>query len=205
LFNDAMTIFSPSIERAIEALTKLPTIGRKSAQRLVFHLLRQPHEEVEQLAQALLELKSNVRYCSICYTFTEHDPCPLCTSPNRDREIICVVEQPSDVFAIERTGEYRGLYHVLHGALDPLQGITADQLKIEPLLERLRSGGVREVIVALNPTVEGEVTTHYLAKLIAPMGIAITRIARGVPVGMDLEFADEATLSRALAGRSNVQ
>ncbi len=200
-----MTIFSPSIERAIEALTTLPTIGRKSAQRLVFHLLRQPAENVENLARALLELKANVRYCSVCYTFTELDPCTICTSGTRERDLICVVEQPSDVFALERTGEYRGLYHVLHGELDPLQGITAEHLKIEPLLERLRGGDIREVILALNPTVEGEVTTHYLAKLIAPLGIRITRIARGVPVGMDLEFADEATLSRALAGRSNVQ
>lgn len=199
-----MTIFSPTIERAIEALSSLPTIGRKSAQRLVFHLLRQPEEHVRQIANALVALKENVQYCSICFTFTEQDPCPICTSPHRDREIVCVVEQPSDVFAIERTGEYRGLYHVLHGALDPLQGITAEQLKIDPLLERLRPGTVREVILALNPTVEGEVTTHYLAKLIAPLGIRLTRIARGVPVGMDLEFADEATLSRALAGRSNV-
>ncbi|GIV54100.1 MAG: recombination protein RecR [Candidatus Kapaibacterium sp.] len=200
-----MTIYSPSIERAIEALSSLPTIGRKSAQRLVFHLLRQPRESVERLAHALIELKANVRYCSVCYTFTEQDPCSICTSQSRQRSIICVVEQPSDVFAIERTGEYRGLYHVLHGTLDPLQGITAEQLKIEPLLERLRDGGVEEVILALNPTVEGEVTTHYLAKLIAPLGITITRIARGVPVGMDLEFADEATLSRALAGRSDVR
>jgi recombination protein RecR len=200
-----MTIFSPTIERAIEALSSLPTIGRKSAQRLVFHLLRRPESDVQRLVQALLDLKTAVGYCSVCFTFAEQDPCPICTSPNREREVICVVEQPSDVFAIERTGEYRGLYHVLHGALDPLQGVTAEQLKIEPLLERLRHGTITEVILALNPTVEGEVTTHYLAKLIAPFGVRLTRIARGVPVGMDLEFADEATLSRALAGRSNVQ
>ncbi|MCS6999998.1 MAG: recombination mediator RecR [Bacteroidota bacterium] len=199
-----MIVYSPAIERAIEALSSLPTIGRKSAQRLVFHLLRQPESQVQLLAQALIELKERVKYCSVCYTFTEQDPCALCTSPNRDRDILCVVEQPSDVFAIERTGEYRGLYHVLHGALDPLQGITAEQLKIAPLMERLQRGTFVEVILALNPTVEGEVTTHYLAKLIAPLGIRLTRIARGVPVGMDLEFADEATLSRALAGRSNV-
>lgn len=199
-----MTIFSPTIERAIEELSSLPTIGRKSAQRLVFHLLRLPEEQVRQIASALVALKENVRYCSVCYTFTEQDPCSICASSNRERELLCVVEQPSDVFAIERTGEYRGLYHVLHGALDPLQGITAEQLRIDPLLERLRPGTVREVILALNPTVEGEVTTHYLAKLITPLGIRLTRIARGVPVGMDLEFADEATLSRALAGRSSV-
>lgn len=199
-----MTVFSPTIERAIEALSTLPTIGRKTAQRLVFHLLRQPEEAVRQLTDALVALKQNVRYCSVCFTFTETDPCPICTSPTRQRDLICVVEQPSDVFAIERTGEYRGLYHVLHGALDPLQGITAEQLKIAPLMERLQRGGISEVILALNPTVEGEVTTHYLAKLIAPLGIRVTRIARGVPMGMDLEFADEVTLSRALAGRSNV-
>ncbi|GIV56440.1 MAG: recombination protein RecR [Candidatus Kapaibacterium sp.] len=200
-----MTIFSPAIERAIEALSSLPTIGRKSAQRLVFHLLRQPNEQVQHLADALVALKASVRYCSMCFTFTEQDPCTICTSPNREREILCVVEQPSDVFAIERTGEYRGLYHVLHGSLDPLRGVGAEQLKIEPLIERVRNGGVTEVIFALNPTVEGEVTTHYLTKALQPFGVRLTRIARGVPVGMDLEFADEATLSRALAGRSNVQ
>ncbi|MCX7930277.1 MAG: recombination mediator RecR [Chlorobi bacterium] len=200
-----MTIFSPAIERAIEALTTLPTIGRKSAQRLVFHLLRQPSDEVERIADALRNLKQQVRYCSVCYTFTEQDPCPICTSINRNRQTICIVEQPSDVFAIERTGEYHGLYHVLHGALDPLQGITAERLKIEPLIERLRAEHIEEVILALNPTVEGEVTTHYLVKLIAPVGVRITRIARGVPIGIDLEFADEATLSRALSGRSDVK
>ncbi len=200
-----MTIFSPAIERAIEALSSLPTIGRKSAQRLVFHLLRQPSEQVQHLADALVALKESVRYCSMCFTFTEQDPCAICTSPNRDRELLCVVEQPSDVFAIERTGEYRGLYHVLHGSLDPLRGVGVEQLKIEPLIERVRSGGIAEVIFALNPTVEGEVTTHYLTKALQPFGVRLTRIARGVPVGMDLEFADEATLSRALAGRSNVQ
>ncbi|GBD06210.1 Recombination protein RecR [bacterium HR20] len=200
-----MTIFSPAIERAIEALSSLPTIGRKSAQRLVFHLLRQPNEQVQHLADALVALKASVRYCSMCFTFTEQDPCTICTSPNREREILCVVEQPSDVFAIERTGEYRGLYHVLHGSLDPLRGVGVEQLKIEPLIERVRHGGIAEVIFALNPTVEGEVTTHYLTKALQPFGVRLTRIARGVPVGMDLEFADEATLSRALAGRSNVQ
>ncbi|KXB98449.1 MAG: recombination protein RecR [Chlorobi bacterium NICIL-2] len=200
-----MTIFSPAIERAIEALSSLPTIGRKSAQRLVFHLLRQPNEQVQHLADALVALKASVRYCSMCFTFTEQDPCAICTSPNRERELLCVVEQPSDVFAIERTGEYRGLYHVLHGSLDPLRGVGVEQLKIEPLIERVRSSGIAEVIFALNPTVEGEVTTHYLTKALQPFGVRLTRIARGVPVGMDLEFADEATLSRALAGRSNVQ
>lgn len=200
-----MTIFSPAIERAIEALSSLPMIGRKSAQRLVFHLLRQPSEQVQCIADALVTLKESVRYCSVCFTFTEQDPCTICTSTNREPELLCVVEQPSDVFAIERTGEYRGLYHVLHGALDPLRGIGVEQLKIEPLIERVRSGQITEVIFALNPTVEGEVTTHYLTNALQPFGVRLTRIARGVPVGMDLEFADEATLSRALAGRSNVR
>jgi recombination protein RecR len=199
-----MTIYTPAIERAIEALSSLPTIGRKSAQRLVFHLLRQPNDHVRQLAEALITLKEAVHFCSECYTFTEDDPCAICTSSHRDRELLCVVEQPSDVYAIERTGEYRGLYHVLHGALDPLRGVTAEQLKIEPLIERVRRGGISEVIFALNPTVEGEVTTHYLTKMLEPFNVRLTRIARGVPVGLDLEFADEATLSRALAGRSNV-
>lgn len=170
----------------------------------MFHLLRQPNEQVQHLADALVALKASVRYCSMCFTFTEQDPCTICTSPNREREILCVVEQPSDVFAIERTGEYRGLYHVLHGSLDLLRGVGVEQLKIEPLIV-VRHGGIAEVIFALNPTVEGEVTTHYLTKALQPFGVRLTRIARGVPVGMDLEFADEATLSRALAGRSNVQ
>ncbi|HRE56352.1 MAG TPA: recombination mediator RecR [Candidatus Kapabacteria bacterium] len=191
---------SESIETVVELFTSLPSIGRKTAQRLTFYLLRQPRETVDKFSSALQDLKNNVRFCSHCFNFTEQDPCVICTSQKRDKSTICVVEDPNDVLAIEKTGEYKGLYHVLHGALNPLDGIGPNDLKIKELIARLNTD-VQEIILALNPNVEGEVTTQYLAKITSQLDIKTTRIARGIPIGSDLEFADEATLSRALEGR----
>ncbi len=200
-----MIYTSEAIESVIESLSALPTIGRKTAQRLTLHLLRQPKEDVEKLANALLTMKEKVRYCSQCCNLTESDPCNVCTSAKRNRSLICVVEDPSDLFAIERTNEYFGLYHVLHGALNPLDGIGPNELKIKELLLRLDEGhtgeSAQEIILAMNPNVEGEVTTQYLVKLLKPLGVKVSRLARGIPMGSDLEFADEATVSRALQGR----
>lgn len=197
-----MQYTSKSIERLVEILSSLPTIGRKTAQRLTFHLLRQPNEFIDKFSEALLDLKKNVHFCSICYNYTDSDPCPICSSDKRDTSIVCVVEEPNDVFAIEKTKEFKGLYHVLHGTLNPLEGVRLEDLKVKELLERVSN--VKEVILALNPSVEGEVTTQYIAKLLKPLGIKTTRIARGLPVGSDLEFADDATISRALEGRVEI-
>ncbi|MES2766137.1 MAG: recombination mediator RecR [Bacteroidota bacterium] len=191
---------SDSIETVVELFASLPTIGRKTAQRLTFHLLRQNPEFVDKFSESLRALKRNVQYCSSCFNFTEVDPCPICASKKRNHAIMCVVEEPNDVLAIEKTGEFTGMYHVLHGALNPLEGVTPEDLKIKELISRL-GGEVEEVILALNPNVEGEVTTQYLAKMIKPLDIKVTRIARGIPIGSDLEFADEATLTRAMEGR----
>lgn len=195
-----MLYTSPSIESVIESLSSLPTIGRKTAQRLALHLLRQPLEDVEKLASALLDMKAKVKYCSVCFNLTESDPCQICQSQKRHRNVICVVEEPNDVMAIERTNEFFGLYHVLHGALNPLEGIGPNELKVRELLQRM-GDDVEEVILAMNPNVEGEVTTQYLSKILRPLGVKISRIARGIPIGSDLEFADDATISRALQGR----
>ncbi len=195
-----MNYSSEAVERAIHELSKLPGIGRKSAQRLVFFLLKRPAEEVGGLAQALNELHEKVRYCSRCFNITEQDPCPICSDPLRDRRLICVVEEANDVVALEKTGEFKGLYHVLGGALSPLDGIGPDDLKIKALLLRL-SEGIEEIILATNPNTEGEATALYLARLLKPMEIRLSRIARGIPVGADIEYADELTLSRAMAGR----
>jgi recombination protein RecR len=194
-----MQYTSESIQKTIEAFSSLPSIGRKTAQRLVFHILRQPDEYTEQFASALKDLKSNVKFCSTCFNYTDSDPCPICSSNKRDRGVICVVEEPNDVIAIEKTNEYFGYYHVLHGVLNPLEGITADDLKIKELVSRINE--IDEVILALNPSVEGEVTTQYISKLLKPFEIRITRIASGIPLGSALEFSDEATLSRALESR----
>ncbi len=191
---------SDSIERVVELFASLPTIGKKTARRLAFHVLRQPTEQVQHFAQALVDMRTHVRECSVCHTFTDTEVCGICASSKRDPSIICVVEQPSDVMAIERTGDFRGRYHVLHGALSPLDGIGPDDIRLRELIARL-GADVREVILALNPNVEGEVTTQYIAKLVSPLGISLTRIARGVPMGSDLEFADDATLARAFEGR----
>ncbi len=194
-----MQYTSESIERLVEVLSSLPSIGRKTAQRLTYFLLRQSPEYVESFSDALLKLKANVRLCSQCYNYTETDPCAICSSRKRDKTVICVVEEPNDVLAIEKTNEYFGQYHVLHGVLNPLDGISPGDLKVKELLERLTD--VHEVILALNPSVEGEVTTQYLARLIKPLNIKVSRIASGVPIGSSLEFSDEATLTRALEGR----
>lgn len=191
---------SETVERAIHELSKLPGIGRKSAQRHVFYLLKAQTSEVEALAQALVELTQKVKYCYICFNITEQEPCPICSDVNRDRRMICVVEEANDIIALEKTGEYRGLYHVLGGALSPLDGIGPEELKIKELLARL-PGIVQEIIIATNPNTEGEATTLYLSKLIKPLQIKISRIARGIPVGADIEYADEMTLTRALEGR----
>jgi len=195
---------SAVVEKLIELFSALPGIGRRTAQRLTFFLLRQPPEFVESFATTLRQLKQQVRYCSQCFMVTEEDPCPLCASDRRDRSLICVVEEPMDVLAIERTGEFRGLYHVLHGVLNPLNGIGVEDLRIRELLARI-TPAVREVILALSPTVEGDVTAQYLARLLKPLGVRVTRIAQGVPLGSALEFMDEATLSRALSGRYPVE
>jgi recombination protein RecR len=192
---------TPSMGRLIEQLTKLPGIGEKTASRLAFHVLRSDREYAQALAEALLAVKDETRLCSVCFALTESDPCPLCGDPQRSSEIICVVEEPADLLAIERAREFRGRYHVLHGTLAPLDGVGPDELKIQPLLLRLQDAPVREVILATNPTAEGEATALYLAKLLKPLGLTVTRIARGLPVGADLEYADVMTVGRALEGR----
>jgi recombination protein RecR len=189
--------------RLIEELQRLPGIGPKSAQRLAFHILRTPREQTDRLAAAVQEVKECVTYCSICSNITDTDPCSFCRSDNRDHHIICVVEEPQNVTAIEKTREFRGVYHVLMGALSPLQGIGPDDLKIKSLLTRVNNG-VNEIILATNPTVEGEATAIYLARLLKPLGVKVTRIAMGVPVGSDLEYADEVTMHKALEGRREV-
>ena len=198
-----MVFTSQSVAHLVDELSRLPSIGRKTALRLALHLLKQPREDVVALADALISVKDNVRYCSICSNITESDPCSICSNPKRNRSIICVVEEPNDVLAVERTNEFHGLYHVLGGALSPLDNIGPEDLKVKELLVRLEDP-VEEIILALNPNVEGEATTMYLAKLLRPLSVNISRIARGLPIGSDLEFADEATLARALEGRVGV-
>jgi recombination protein RecR len=196
-----MVYTAESIEQLAEQFTRLPGIGRKTAHRLALYVLKMSQDEVTALAKALIDVKEKIRYCSVCSNITEADPCTICSNTKRDRSSICVVEEPHDVLAIEKTHEFKGLYHVLGGALSPLDNIGPDDLKIKELLQRLSNAAIEEIILALNPNVEGEATTLYLSRLLKPLGIKITRIARGVPVGSDLEFADEATLSRALEGR----
>ncbi len=195
-----MKYSSEAVERAIHELSKLPGIGRKSAQRHVFYLLKVPAEEVQGLAKALTDLKEKVKHCTICFNITEDDPCDICRSERRDKKTLCVVEEANDIIAFEKTGEYKGLYHVLGGVLSPLDGVGPDDLRIKELLARLKDD-IQEIIIATNPNTEGEATAIYLAKLIKPMGIKLSRIARGIPVGADLEYADELTLARALEGR----
>jgi len=194
------TIAEP-VSRLIDEFSRLPGIGPKTASRLTFYLLRAPKEQALALADALRELKERTVFCSICFNITETSPCPICRDEGRDRSIICVVEEPLDVLAIERTREYKGLYHVLHGAISPVEGIGPDELKIHELLERLKVEPIKEVLLASNPNLEGEATAMYLARLIAPLGLHVTRLARGLPVGGDLEYADEVTLTQALEGR----
>lgn len=191
---------SDSLNQLIEEFAQLPGIGRKSAQRLALYILKMSKEEVVGMAKALVNVKEKITYCTSCWNFTERDPCDICSSPKRDKSVICVVEEPNDVIAIERTNEFRGLYHVLGGSLSPLDGIGPEDLKVKELLPRM-TGEVKEVILALNPNIEGEATTIYLTRLLKPLGVEVSRLARGIPIGGDLEFADEATLTRALEGR----
>ncbi len=193
--------FSASFERLLEELEKMPGVGRKTAQRLAFHVLRLPLQEVEALARAMQEVKSRIKPCSRCFSITEEDPCAICRDTKRDAGLLCVVEQPSDVLALERTEEFRGQYHVLQGVISPLDSIGPDDLRMAELLARTKDGSVREVIVATNPSLEGEATALYISRLLKPVGIKVTRIARGLPVGADLEYADQVTLTRALEGR----
>ena len=199
-----MVYTAESIEQLAEQFAQLPGIGNKTAHRLALYVLKMSRDEVVTMAKAMVNVKDKVRYCTICSNITETDPCAICSNTKRDRTFICVVEEPHDVLAIEKTNEFKGLYHVLGGSLSPLDGIGPEDIKIKELLQRLSSSTIEEVILALNPNVEGETTTLYLSKLLKPLGIKVTRIARGLPVGSDLEFADEATLSRAFEGRITV-
>ena len=192
------------LARLVEQLQKLPGIGAKSAQRLAFHILKTPREDAERLCEAVREVKERVTYCSVCNNITDVDPCTYCTSDTRERRLICVVEEPQNVSVVEKTREFRGVYHVLMGALSPLHGVGPDDLKIHGLLIRVGSGQVDEVILATNPTVEGEATALYLARLLKPLGVRVTRIAMGIPVGSDLEYADEVTMTRAMENRRDL-
>jgi recombination protein RecR len=197
-------IHPESLARLIEQLQRLPGIGAKSAQRLAFHVLKTPREDVDRLADALREVKERVTYCSVCNNITDADPCALCASADRDHRVICVVEDPQNATAVERTRGFRGVYHVLLGALSPLQGVGPDDLKIKSLLTRVEAGTVDEIILATNPNVEGEATAIYLARLLKPLGVKVSRIAMGVPVGSDLDYTDEITMQKALEGRRSL-
>ena len=199
-----MAGFSSSFERLLLELEKMPGVGRKTAQRMAFHLLRLPETEVEALATAMRDVKKNIRSCSCCYSITEQDPCAICSDDRRDAGVICVVEQPSDVLAFERTGAFRGRYHVLQGVVSPLEGISPEDLRIRELLGRLKDGEVKEVIIGTNPDLEGEATALYVSRLIRPLGVKVSRIARGIPIGGDLEYADQGTLTQALEGRKEI-
>ena len=190
-----------AINRLIQELNKLPGIGPKSAQRLTYYLLRAPDEQTRLLAEAVIAVKKQIKLCSTCFNVTDSDPCPLCRSDHRDRTTVCVVEQPQDILALEHTGIYKGLYHVLHGAISPTEGVGTDDVRIKELTARLQGGSVKEVILGTNPNLEGEQTAMYLNHIISPMGIRVTRLARGLPFGTELEYADDATLTRAIEGR----
>lgn len=193
-----------SLQQLIDQFKRLPGIGGKSAQRLAFHVLRTPREDAERLCDAIRQVKDRVTYCTICNNITDVDPCGVCADEARDRRSICVVEEPQNVNVIEKTGGHRGTYHVLMGAISPLSGVGPDDLKIKGLLARIAAGGVEEIILATNPTVEGEATAIYLARLLKPLGVRVTRIAMGIPVGSDLEYADDLTMTRALEGRREI-
>ncbi|MFA5523373.1 MAG: recombination mediator RecR [Tissierellales bacterium] len=199
-----MEYFAPPLASLIEEFSKLPGIGRKTAQRLAFHVLNMNVNDVNVLANSIVNAKRNIKYCSICSNLTDTDPCSICGSTKRDQTTICVVEEPRDVIAIERTREFYGLYHVLHGSISPMEGIGPEDIKIKELLKRIGGLDVAEVILATNPTIEGEATAMYISKLLKPLGIKTTRIAHGIPVGGDLEYADEVTISKALEGRREI-
>jgi recombination protein RecR len=196
-----MSELAPPVAALIEEFSKLPGVGVKTAQRLTFFLLRSPADQARRLSEAIMRVKESIIYCSRCFNITESDPCLICSNTNRDQETICVVEEPLDVLALEKTGVYKGLYHVLHGALSPVEGIGPKDLRIEELLKRLQGGSVREVILATNPNFEGEYTASYLQKELKALPVRVTGLARGLPIGGDLEYADEGTLTRALEGR----
>ena len=196
-----MSEYSPSIEKLIESFEKLPSIGHKTAQRLAFYMLDLPDTEVLEFTNSIINAKNNLKFCSICFNIADSDPCHICSNVKRDKSTICVVEDVRDVIAMERTHEYKGVYHVLHGTISPMNGIGPNDIKIKELLTRLLPGQVNEVILATNPRVEGEATAMYLSKLIKPLGIKVTRIAHGIPVGGDLEYTDEITLTKAMEGR----
>ncbi|HEY5583425.1 MAG TPA: recombination mediator RecR [Ruminiclostridium sp.] len=199
-----MDYYAVPIAKLVEEFQRLPGIGHKSAQRLAFHVINMPIEKVQRLSNSILEAKQKTKYCSICSNLTDVDPCQLCSGTSRGRDAICVVQDARDVVAIERTREFKGLYHVLHGAISPMQGIGPDDIRIKELLRRLGDGEVKEVILATNPNVEGEATAMYISKLIKPLGIKTTRIAHGIPIGGDLEYADEVTLAKAFEGRREI-
>jgi recombination protein RecR len=193
-----------AVTKLTQELNKLPGIGPKSAQRLAYHLLRAPDEQARQLADAILSVKQKIKLCSLCFNVTESDPCRICGNAQRDRTKICIVEQPQDILALEHTGVYKGLYHVLHGAISPTEGVGADDIRAKELISRLQDGEVREIILATNTNLEGEQTALYLNKIISPLGIKVTRLARGLPFGTELEYADDFTLTRALEGRQEL-
>ena len=196
-----MSYYSPSIEKLIESFEKLPSIGNKTASRLAFHILNCSKEETDEFISAIVSAKENLKYCSICYNISDTDPCTICANAMRDKSVICVVEDVKDIIAMERTHEFKGVYHVLHGSISPMNGVGPDDIKIKELLSRLMDGEVKEIILATNPRVEGEATAMYISKLVKPLEIKVTRIAHGIPVGGDLEYTDEVTLTKALEGR----
>lgn len=198
-----MDFYPVAIEKLIEEFAKLPGIGRKTAQRLTLHILNLPADEVREFAKALVKARGTIRYCSVCGNFTDSDPCAICSNPNRDRSIICVIEEPKDIMSMERIKEYNGVYHVLHGNISPMAGRGPEDIKLKELIRRI-NGDVSEVIVATNPNVEGEATAMYISKILKHLGVKVTRIAHGIPVGGNLEYADEVTLLKALEGRTEI-
>lgn len=199
-----MSSYSPSIEKLIESFEKLPSIGHKTAIRLAFHMLDMSDEEIEEFTKSIVDAKQKLKYCSTCFNISDQDPCPICSDTKRDSSTICVVEDVRDIMAMERTNEYRGVYHVLHGTISPMNGIGPEEIKIKELINRLKDNKVKEVILATNPRVEGEATAVYLSKLIKAFDIKVTRIAHGIPVGGDLEYTDEITLMKAMEGRREI-
>ncbi|MBR3697312.1 MAG: recombination protein RecR [Clostridia bacterium] len=199
-----MSLYAPSIEKLIESFEKLPSIGHKTAQRLAFYMLDLSNEEVKEFTDAITNAKKNLKFCSKCFNISDTDPCNICSNTRRDENTICVVEDVRDVLAMERTHEFHGVYHVLHGSISPINGVGPDDIKIKELLSRIMNSNVKEIILATNPRVEGEATSMYISKLIKPLGIKVTRIARGIPIGGDLEYTDEITLTKALEGRSEI-
>lgn len=196
-----MSYYSPSIEKLVESFEKLPSIGHKTAVRLAFHILDASQEETNEFIQSIVNAKNNLKYCSKCFNISDTDPCSICANPKRDESIICVVEDVKDIIAMEKTHEFKGVYHVLHGSISPMNGIGPDDIKLKELLARLNPEVTKEIILATNPRVEGEATAMYISKLVKPLGIKVTRIAHGIPVGGDLEYTDEVTLTKALEGR----